>query len=158
MSYAQSGNLMNYFIPNLPLATTTTAPVLLEMDIGAASGDHGEIICIKPCTVNLLGFIAVGEIPVGTGTAPTVIFKKRPTPLSASGETTISTLQITTSLAIGSAVVDSDLAVDMEIGDSIEISWTIGVTGTVAGKGFWFGHAGDKPEVIGNNTEVTETV
>jgi hypothetical protein len=158
MSYAQSGNLLNYFIPNLPLATTTTAPVLLEMDIGAASADHGEMICVKACTINLLGWIAVGEIPVGTTTAPTVIFKKRPTPLSATDESTISTLQITTSLAIGSGIIDSDLAVDMEVGDSLEISHTIGVDGTVAGKGFWFGEASDKPELVGNNAEFTETI
>lgn len=157
MAYAQSGNLLNYFVPNIPLATTT-AGVMREIDIGAASGDHGELICTKACTVNLLGFIAVGEIPVGTTTAPTVIFKHRPTPLSATGEATITTLEITTSLAIGSAIVDSDLNYEFAVGDSMEISWTIGVDGTVAGKGFWFGEASDSPEVIGNNSEVSETI
>ena len=157
MSYAQSGSLMNYFMPNIPLATTT-AGVFREMDLGAASADLGELICVKACTINLLGFIVVGEVPVGTTTAPTVIFKKRPTPLSATDEATISTLEITTSLAIGKSIVDSDLAYDMEVGDSLEISHTIGVDGTVAGKGFWFGEASDKPEVIGNNTDVAETV
>jgi hypothetical protein len=157
MSYAQSGSLLNYFVPNIPLATTT-AGVMREMDIGAASADHGELICVKACTINLLGFIVVGEVPVGTTTAPTVIFKKRPTPLSATDESAVSTLQITTSLAIGKAIVDSDLSVDFEVGDSLEISHTIGVDGTVAGKGFWFGEASDKPEVIGNNTDVAETV
>ena len=85
MSYAQSGSLLNYFIPNIPLATTT-AGVLREVDIGASSGDHGELICVKACTINLLGFIMVGELAGGTSVAPTVIFKKRPTPLSATGE------------------------------------------------------------------------
>jgi hypothetical protein len=156
MSYAQSGNLLNYFIPNLPLATTTTAPVLLELDLGAASADHGEMICVKACTINLLGFIMVGELAGGTSVAPTVIFKKRPTPLSATDEATISTLTIPDTTAVGKAIVDSDLSYDMEVGDSLEISHTVG-TGTPTGKGFWFGEASDKPEVIGNNTDVSET-
>lgn len=155
MSYAQSGNIMNYFIPNIPLATTT-AGVMREVDIGAASGDHGEIICVKACTVNLLGFIMVGELAGGTSVAPTVVFTKRPTPLSATGESVVSTLTIPDATAIGSAVVDSDLSVDFEVGDSVQISWTVG-TGTPTGIGHWFGEASDKPEVIGNNSEVSET-
>ena len=156
MSYAQSGNLMNYFIPNLPLATTTTAPVLLEVDIGAASADHGEMICVKACTVNLLGFIMVGELAGGTSVAPTVLFKHRPTPLSATGEATITTLTIPDTTAVGKAIVDSDLAYEFAVGDSMEISHVIG-TGTPTGKGFWFGEASDSPEIIGNNTDVSET-
>jgi hypothetical protein len=155
MSYAQSGNILNYFIPNIPLATTT-AGVMREMDIGAASADHGEMICVKACTINLLGFMPVGELAGGTTTAPTVVFTKRPTPLSATAEAVVSTLTVPDATAIGSAIVDSDLAVDMEVGDSLEIAHTVGV-GTPTGIGFWFGEASDKPEVIGNNSEVTET-
>lgn len=156
MAYPQSGGAAKYFVPNIPLATTT-AGVMREMDIGAASADHGEMICVKACTMRLAGFIVVGEIPVGTTTAPGVLFKKRPTPLSATDESTVSTLSITTSLAIGKSVVDSDLAVNFEVGDSLEISHTIGVDGTVAGKGCWFAEFEDKPEVIGNNSDVAET-
>ncbi len=156
MSYPQSGGLLSYFMPNVPLATTT-AGVVREIDIGAASGDHGEYICTRPCTMLQTGFVVVGEIPVGTATAPTVIFKKRPTPLSATGETLISTLQITTSLPIGEAIVES-ISVDFAVGDSVEISWTIGVTGTVAGKGFAFANCSDKPEEPANNSEVTATI
>lgn len=155
MSYPQSGNLLNYFVPNIPLATTT-AGVMREVDIGAASGDHGELLCVKACTINLLGFIMTGEVAGGTSVAPTVIFKKRPTPLSATDEATITTLTIPDATAVGSAIVDSDLAYDMAVGDSLEISWTVG-TGTPTGMGHWFGEASDKPEVIGNNTDVSET-
>jgi len=157
MSYAQSGNLLNYFVPNIAVANDD-ANVLNQMDIGAASADHGELVCTKACTINLLGFVVVGEIPVGTGTAPTVIFKHRPTPLSATDEALISTLQITTSLGIGKAIVDSDLNYNFEVGDSLEISHTIGITGTVAGMGCWFGEASDKPEIVGNNSDVAETI
>lgn len=155
MSYAQSGNIMNYFMPNIPLADGT-AGVLEEMDIGAASADHGEMICVKACSITSLGFIMVGELAGGTSTAPQVLFKKRPTPLSATDESTIATVNVPDATAIGKAVVKSDLAVDMEVGDSMEISHVIG-SGTPTGKGFWFGEAADKPEVIGNNSDVSET-
>jgi hypothetical protein len=155
MSYAQSGNLLNYFMPNIPLATTT-AGVLREVDIGAASGNHGELICVKACTINKLGFIMVGELAGGTSVAPTVIFTKRPTPLSATGEAVVSTLTIPDATAIGASIVDSDLNVEMAVGDSLEVSWTIG-TGTPTGIGHFFGEASDSPEVLGNNTEETET-
>lgn len=156
MSYPQSGGLLNYFVPNIPLATTD-AGVLGEIDIGASSGDHGEYICIRACTMKRTGFIAVGEIPVGTATAPTVIFKKRPTPLSATDEALISTLEITTSLAIGK-VITEEINIEFAVGDSVEISWTIGVTGSVAGKGFAFADCEDSPEVIANNSDVTATI
>jgi hypothetical protein len=156
MSYPKRGAIGNFFIPNLPLATTTTAPVLLEMDIGATSADHGEMICIRACTLRLAGFICVGELAGGTVTAPTVVFTKRPTPLSASGEVVASTLTIPDATAVGAAIVDSDVAVDFAVGDSLEISHTVGV-GTPTGIGFWFAECEDNPEVIENNTEVTET-
>ncbi len=155
MSYVQSGNILNYFMPNIPLAETT-AGVMGEMDIGAASGDHGEMICTKACSITSLGFILVGELAGGTSVAPQVLFKKRPTPLSATDESTIATVIVPDTTAIGKAVVKSDLAFDMNVGDSMEISWVIG-TGTPTGIGFWFGEAADKPEIIGNNTDVSET-
>jgi len=157
MSYPQSGGLLNFFVPNIPLATTT-AGVVREMDIGASSADHGEYICIRPCIVKESGFIVVGEIPVGTTTAPTVIFTKRPTPLSATDESVISTLQITTSLAIGKSIVDQEVNTAFAVGDSLELSHTIGVDGTVAGKGFAFANCSDNPEVIANNDDVAATV
>jgi len=156
MSYDRNGGLLKYFVPNIPLATTT-AGVTREMDIGASSADHGEYICVKPCVMKRTGFIVVGEIPVGTTTAPTVIFKKRPTPLSATDESAVSTLEITTSLAIGKAIVE-DVNVAFAVGDSVEISHTIGVDGTVAGKGFAFAECSDDPEEIGNNSDVAATV
>lgn len=155
MSYAHgSGTHLNYFIPNIPLATTT-AGVLREMDIGAASADHGELICVKPCTIKRTGFICVGEAASGTTTAPTVIFTKRPTPLSATGESVVSTLIVTSGTAIGSGVYE-DVDVDMEVGDSIEISHTIGV-GTPTGIGFYYMECDDRPEDLRNNTEMTAT-
>lgn len=152
MSYEKDGSLMKYFMPNIPLATTT-AGVMREMDIGAASADHGEIICVKPCVVKRVGFMCVGELAGGTTTAPTVIFTKRPTPLSATGETVIATVTVPDATAVGSSIF-VDLNTEFAVGDSIEISHTVGV-GTPTGIGFWFGEAGDSPEEDGNNSELT---
>lgn len=154
MSYENNGGLLKYFMPNIPLATTT-AGVLREMDIGASSGDHGEYICIKPCVMKRTGFICVGEAAGGSTTAPTVIFTKRPTPLSATSESVASTLTIPDGTAIGSAIYE-DINVAFAVGDSVEISWTVGV-GTPTGIGFAFAECADDPEVAGNNSELTAT-
>lgn len=154
MAYQDSGNHMSYFIPNIPLATTT-AGVVREMDIGAASADHGELICVKPCTIKKTMFICVGELAGGTTTAPTVIFTKRPTPLSATGETVVSTLIVPDATAVGSGVYE-DVDVDMEVGDSIEISHTVGV-GTPTGIGFYAMDCSDRYEDLRNNSEMTAT-
>lgn len=156
MSYPQSGGLLNYFMPNIAVSNDD-ANVLNQIDVGASSGDHGEYICVRACTMKQTGFVVAGEIPVGTATAPTVIFKKRPTPESGTGETLISTLEITTSLAIGKVIIE-EVNVDFAVGDSVEISWTIGVTGTVAGMGVAFANCSDSPEVIGNNSDVAATI
>lgn len=155
MSYVEAGGLSKYFVPNIPLATTT-AGVMREMDIGAASADHGEYICIRPCVIKEAGFIMTGELAGGTSVAPLVLFKKRPTPLSATGETTVSTLTIPDTTAVGKAIVDTAVNTRMAIGDSIEISHVIG-TGTPTGLGHPFLNCSDCYEVIGNNDDVSET-
>jgi hypothetical protein len=152
MSYENSGGLLNYFIPNIPLATTT-AGVVREMDIGAASADHGEYICVKPCKIKRAGFIMVGELAGGTTTAPTVVFTKRPTPLSATGEAVAATVTIPDATAVGSAIY-KDIDVSFNVGDSVEISHTVGV-GTPTGIGFPFAECVDDSEVSANNTELT---
>jgi hypothetical protein len=151
MAYAQSGGLYDFFIPNVPFATTD-AGVLKEVDIGAASGTAGEFICIKPCTVKRLGFMLSGEAASGTTTAPTVVFKKRPTPLSSSGQTTMGTLTIPSGTAIGK-VVYKEIEVDLAVGDSIQVTWTIGV-GTPTGMGFPFIEAFFDDEAPGNNSDM----
>lgn len=156
MSYVESGGLSKYFIPNIPLGDAT-AGVMEEMDIGGTSADHGEYICIRPCVIKEAGFIVVGEAASGTSVAPLVVFKKRPTPLSSTDESAISTLTITTGLAIGKMIVDSDLDVRMAKGDSVEIAHVIG-TGTPTGKGFPFLNCSDCYEVNANNDDVAETI
>lgn len=152
MAYDKQGGALQFFTPNIPLAVTT-AGVLLEVDIGASSGDHGEVICTLPCEIHRFQFTLAGEAASGTTTAPTVIFTKRPTPLSATGESVIATLTIPTGTAIGKTVYKDVDPVEFDVGDSVEISWTVGV-GTPTGMGFWSFKAHSRPEYVGNNTDM----
>jgi len=151
MSYDRNGSAGKYLIPNIPLADGT-AGVMEEMDVGAASADHGEYICVFPCIVKRIGFVVVGEAIGGSGTAPTVVFTKRPTPLSATGESALGTLTLPDTTAIGK-VVYKDVNIALAVGDSVEIAHTVGVTGPT-GKGFPFLECADDPEYVGNNSDL----
>ena len=82
MSYMQQFGSDAFFRP-LSLLNAANVIVQGEVDIGAASGDHGELICFRQCLVKRVAFCLTSEAASGTSTAPTVIFTKRPTPLSA---------------------------------------------------------------------------
>lgn len=157
MSYPKKAGHLAFMVPNIPLATTT-AGVLREIDIGAASSDHGEFVCIYPVWVLQTQFTVTGEVVAGTTTAPTVIFTKRPTPLSATGESVISTLTIPDGTAVGATIFEdiSDDILTLEVGDSIEVSWTVGV-GSPTGMGHASMICAPDPEYSGNNTGLTAT-
>jgi len=154
MSYDRDGAMSKYLVPNIPLATTT-AGVIREMDIGASSADHGEYICVFPCIIKRLGFVLAGEAAGGSGTAPTVVFKKRPTPLSATDESSIGVLTIPDGTAIGK-VVYKDVNVSLAVGDSVEIAHTVGVTGPT-GMGFQFLECSDDPANVAANSDMIES-
>ena len=152
MAYERESGHLSHFIPNIPLATTT-AGVMREMDIGAASADHGEYICIRPCVVKKLGFIVAGEAIGGTSTDPQVVFKKRPTPLDATDESAVGTLTLPDTTAVGKVVYKDITPVEFAVGDSMEIAHVIG-TGTPTGMGLPFFVCADSPEAAGNNTDM----
>lgn len=150
MAYTEE--IGSYLVPIIPLATTD-AGVLQEVDIGAASADHGEMLCVRRCFVTQLKFTMVGELAGGTSVAPTVVFKKRPTPLSATGETTIGTLTIPDATAIGKTLFKDVTPVNLEAGDSMEIAHTIG-TGTPTGQGYWSVVIEPDPEDARNESDM----
>jgi len=155
MSYPMNGGMLNFFHPNIPLATTT-AGVLREIDIGAASADHGEMFCFKPCVVKRLLVAVTGEAISGTSTDPTVVFKRRPTPLSATGEVLAGTVTLPTGTAVGKTVF-KEINVNFAIGDSMEIAHTIGV-GTPTGKGFASMECYAMEEEPANNSDMIKSV
>lgn len=156
MSYLESGSLLQYFAPNIPLATTDSG-VLQEVDIGAASADHGEYVCFKACKVVRLAFALTGELAGGTTTAPTVVFTKRPTPLSATGETAVGTLTVPEATAVGKVVFKDIDGVSFNVGDSLEIAHTIGV-GTPTGQGHAYFECNHKPEDALNVADMVASV
>lgn len=153
MSYDIKQGVLAYFMPNIPVADTECG-VIQEIDVGASSADHGEYVCFRPCIVSRLAFAVTGEAVSGTSVAPTVVFTKRPTPLSSSGEAVVGTLTLPTGTAIGK-VVYKDLAapVRFRVGDSMELAHTIG-TGTPTGMGVAFFECQEDPEYSANMTDM----
>lgn len=148
MAYPENGGVLKYFMPIAGLAAGAIT-VLEQLDIGAASGDHGEMLCIKPCVLRRVGFVPIAEAVSGTTTAPTVVFTKRPTPLSATGEAVAGTLTVPSGTAIGAPVFKDVTPVYFQPGDSMEVSWTVGV-GTPTGIGTWFAEFHDCDELPAN--------
>ena len=152
MSYDKSGAHLQFFVPYIPLATTTSVP-LREIDIGAASGTHGEFLCVKPCDVNQILFTLLGELGGGTSVAPTVVFTKRVTTGSDTGATAVGTLTIPDATAVNKTVYKSVTPVNFQVGDLMKISWTVG-TGTPTGMGVASWICTVDPEVAGNNSDM----
>lgn len=154
--YVQKASHLRHFVPYIALATTTSVP-LREVDIGAASASHGELICVRQCTVTQLQFTMTGEVAGGTSVAPTVVFKKRPTPLSSSGQSTVGILTVPDATAIGKTVYKAVTPVVFQVGDSMEISWTIG-TGTPTGMGVYSFICEEDAETPANNSDMILSV
>lgn len=152
MSYPQKGSMLRYFVPNIKLAQNA-AEVLKCIDIGASSDIAGEYLCVHPCKVVQFQFSLTEELAGGSSVAPTVVFKKHPTPLSSSGSSTLCTLTIPDQTAIGKTVYKLINPVSMAVGDSIEVSWTIG-TGTPTGQGLASFICEDDPEMPANNSDM----
>lgn len=155
MSYESRGNHLNFFVPIITLAQNA-AEVLKEVDIGASSADHGELLCVRPCRVVRLMFTLTSELAGGTSAAPYVVFTKRPTPLSASGEAIIDTVICPDATAIGKTVYVDCTPTAFAIGDSMEISHVVG-TGTPTGQGVYSFICEEDPETADNNSDMVES-
>ena len=152
MGYPDKGTHLNYFVPVVALATTDVG-VMHSIDIGATGADHGELLCVRPCSVVQCGFSLTEEAASGTSAAPTVLFKKRPTYASATGESTVSTVTVASGAAVGSTTYENCTPVKFAVGDTMEVSHTVG-TGTPTGIGVYYFICVDDEEVPANNTEM----
>jgi hypothetical protein len=153
MAYA---NPVGSYFKSLALLAAATVVVDGEVDIGASSSDHGELLCFRPCKVKRLFFMLTSEAAGGSSVAPTVIFTKRPTPLSATSESVIGTLTIPHGTAVGKVVYKDITPVAFLPGDSLEISWTIG-TGSPTGIGMYHFEIEDDPETVENCSDMIES-
>lgn len=156
MSYTKSNaNHLAFFSPLITLAQNA-AEVLKEIDIGASSADHGELLCVKACKVYRLKFSLTSELAGGTSVAPRVVFTRRPTPLSATGEVVVGTVIVPDATAIGKTVYLDVEPVAFAVGDSMEISHVIG-TGTPTGQGVYSFECFEDPEESANNSDMVES-
>lgn len=155
MAYTDKGTHLNFFVPIITLAQNA-AEVLKEVDIGAASADHGELLCVRSCKVNRLMFTLTSEAASGTSVAPNVIFTRRPTPLSATSEAVVETLVVPSGTAIGKTVYLDIEPVEFAVGDSMEISHVIG-TGTPTGQGVYSFECFAIDELPDNNSDMIES-
>jgi hypothetical protein len=154
--YEKSGSHLQYFVPNIAFSVSTSVP-MRAIDIGAASGTHGEFVCVKACDVTSLRFSVATEAVSGTTTAPTVVFAKRVTPGTDTGGSAVGTLTIPSGTAIGRVVLKDITPVNFQVGDVMLISWTIGV-GTPTGEGIPSWICQDDPEISGNNSDIIVSV
>lgn len=140
------GGFYNFFMPNAAALNTV-------INIGASSTDHGEWVCIRPCRAREFFFIATDEAVGGDTTAPTVIFTKRPTPKSSSGEQVVGVLTVPHGTAVGVPVRKKVVAEDGDnyfgVGDALEVSHTVGV-GSPTGQGIVGGVFEEDPEYAAN--------
>lgn len=155
MGYTKKGNHLAYFTPIITLAQNA-AEVLKEMDIGATSADHGELVCVRPCRVSELMFTLTSELAGGTSVAPRVVFTRRPTPLSATSEAVVGTVIVPDATAVGKTVYKLVDPVVFAVGESMEISHVIG-TGTPTGQGVYSFVCNDDPETNDNNSDMIES-
>jgi hypothetical protein len=153
--YTEQASHLAFFVPQIKVAENA-AEVLKVMDIGASSADHGELICVRPCKVFRLQFTLTEEAASGTSVAPQVIFTKRPTPNSATGEAVVDNLIVPSGTAIGKTVYLDVEPVSFSVGQSMELSWVIG-TGTPTGIGVYSFLCLEDPEVPENNSNMIES-
>lgn len=152
MSYLLEGNGLSFFSPSIAVATTTSGP-LRNINLGASSASNGEFICNKACKMKRLQFVVSETAVVGTTTAPTVVFSRRPTPGSATGAVVVGTLTIPNGTALGKVLYKDVSPVSFAVGDAIEIAWTIAV-GSPAGAGQASFVCEENPEVPANNADM----
>lgn len=153
--YTRKGNHLAFFVPLITLAQNA-AEVLKEQDIGAASADHGELVCVRACRVNRLMFTLTSEVAGGTSVAPRVIFTRRPTPLSATSEAVCGTVIVPDATAVGKTVYKEISPVEFQVGETMELSHVIG-TGTPTGQGVYSFECEDMPEEPVNNSDMVES-
>lgn len=156
MSYEIQNNALGYFSPS-----GTAALGLIT--VSGAGASLGEFVCQRQCDVMRLQFTVTTAV-VGTTTAPTIVFSKRPTAGSATGAAVIGVLTIPTGTAAGT-VIYKDIAVggvqpnvaNLQVGQSVEIAWTQAV-GSPAGVGLAAFVCSEDPEVPANNAKMLASV
>lgn len=150
MSYSNSGNLLQYFLPSIPVAGTLTK-ALTAVNTAAANGTLGEFICVVPCVVKALQATVITAV-VNTSASAQIVFKKCTLPNAGGTVTSIGTLKIPDASTVGQTIYKDPVNITMSVGQVVEISWVIGTGGSVAGAAVPMMFCEYDPETEANNS------
>ena len=130
-----------------------TTPLGVET-LSAAVAVHGEYMVMKKCTIKKIFFQVSTAVDADT-TAPVVTFRKRPTPGSATNQSTIGTLTIPDGTAAGKVLYKEVEPVALEVGDSICLDHTTQAadSSAAAGAGYYGFIVSDSPEDLSNQSD-----
>ena len=140
------GNLYQYFMP-------VGTGALGQENLAAAAADHGELVCVVPCTLRRIQFHIDLAIDATT-TAPVVTFTHRDT-IGGSTDTAIDTLTLADNAVVGSTYY-TDVNQEFAVGEVLLLDHTTQAagSGTAAGTGYYSGVCEDSPEAAGNNANL----
>jgi hypothetical protein len=135
----------------VPLGTT---PLGVET-VSAAVAVHGEFMVLRRCKIKRIMFIVTVAVAANS-TAPVVTFRKRPTPNSSSGQSTIGTLTLPDLTGIGKVLYKDVTPISLAVGDSICLDHTTqAVDGSAAaGAGYYAFELEFDPEVPANESDM----
>jgi hypothetical protein len=132
MSYAQQGNWLNFFTPNLAISGSATKP-LAAINVAAANATHGEFICVVPCQIKQAQATVILNT-VSTSVLPVVTLTKYTLPGAGGTATTIDTISIPDASTLGQTIYVKDLNTTFLPGQVIQVKHTVGTGGSVAGE------------------------
>lgn len=130
-----------------------TAP-LAEEDMAATAAVQGEWVVSKRCTIKRISFYVTAAV-VATTTAPVLTFRRRLAYAVSGGQSTIGTLTIPDTTAVGKVLYKDVTPITLNVGDTICLDHTqIAVGGTIAGKGIYGFELDPSPEYKSNETDM----
>jgi len=146
MSYEKATSMFEYFVP-------MTAVLATAETLSASAAVHGEMICVKRCKVRRIMF-AVSTAVVATTTAPVVTFRKRVSPGTAGGQSTIGTLTIPNGTALGKVLYKDVTPVEIQVGQTVCFDHTTAAVGDPAGVGSYGFEVIEDPELAANESNM----
>lgn len=150
MAYTQSGNWLNFFVPNMVIAGNATKP-LAAINIAAANATHGEYICVVPCVLRQAQATVV-LATVSTSTVPVITLTKYTLPGAGGTSSAIDTISIPDASSVGQTYYVKDLNVSFLPGQVVQIKHTLGTGGSVAGEAVLSCVCDADPEVYANSS------
>lgn len=136
-----------------PLTTATIAGISLT-----STGITARFICTKQCKINRIMAFVTTALVADTAT-PVITVRKRPTPGSATGQTTVGTITVPDLTAIGKVLYKDVNPVEIDPGQELCFDVTTAATsaGSVAGASYMDFEGQDDPETPANEANMIKS-